>query len=202
MKNPYILILYASTTGNTKKMAEIISRGVLMVPGVDVCMRTVPTVNELIKGVEESEKGAVFATVSELEGAGGLAVGSPTRFGNMASGLQYFLEQTSAVWFKGGMVGKPFSVFTSSGSMHGGQETTLMNMAVPLLHHGMIQVGIPYTESQLNATQSGGSPYGATHVSGEHADKKIDKDEHALLVAQGRRLAKIAKAVIEKEEVE
>ena len=195
MARPYILVLYASTTGHTKRLAEIIQRGIRMVPGVDVHLRTVPSVDQLLAGVESPEAGAPFVTVEELAGASGLALGSSTRFGNMAASLQIFLEKTSGLWFKGLLVDKPVSVFTASSSMHGGQETTLMNMITPLLHHGMVVVGVPYTVAELGKTTTGGTPYGASHVSGPDGGRECDDHEHAIALAQGKRLAKIAKAL-------
>lgn len=195
MANPYILVLYASTTGHTKRLAEIVQRGIRMVPGVDVCLRTVPSVEQLLGGVESPEVGAPFVTVDELAGASGLALGSSTRFGNMAASIQIFLEKTSGLWFKGALVDKPVSVFTASSSMHGGQETTLMNMITPLLHHGMVVVGVPYTVPELGKTVAGGTPYGASHVSGQDGGRECDDHEHAIALAQGKRLAKIAKAL-------
>lgn len=176
-------------------MAEILQRGVMMVSGIDVYLRTVPSVIQIKEGVKENNHGAPFATLEELAGACGLAVGSPTHFSNMASGLQYFLEQTSAIWYQGGMVDKPFTVFTSTGSMHGGQETTLINMMTPLLHHGMINVGVPYTVPEVQSTQTGGGPYGASHLSGGESGRNIDENEYAILLAQGKRLAKVALAM-------
>ena len=195
MTEPYILVLYASTTGHTKRLAEIIQRGVRMVSGMDACLRTVPSIEEMVAGKEHSEDGAPFVTVEELEAASGLALGSSTRFGNMAASLQAFLEKTSGLWFKGAMVDKPVSVFTASSSMHGGQETTLMNMITPLLHHGMLVVGVPYTVPELGKTMSGGSPYGASHVSGQDGGRELDEQEYAIALAQGKRLALVAKAL-------
>ena len=194
MQSPYILILFASKTGSTHTLAKSIMRGVNSVSGIEARIRTVPTLDQLINKVDVAESGPAFATPQDLAEASGLALGSPTHFSNMTSSLQYFLEQTSGLWVSGALVNKPLAVFTSSSSLHGGQETTLMNMITPFLHHGMLIVGIPYTEEKLNKATSGGTPYGASHVE-SHSDAKteLDEVEHQLAMAQGKRLAEIAK---------
>ena len=166
-----------------------------MVPGVEAHLRTVPSVEQIVNGVDSAEDGAPFVTVEEFAQASGLALGSSTRFGNMAASMQIFLEKTTGLWFNGALVDKPVSVFTTSSSMHGGQETTLTNMMTPLLHHGMVLVGVPYTVAALGKTKTGGTPYGASHVSGQGGERALDDHEHAIAIAQGKRLAKIAKVL-------
>ena len=196
MESPYILVVYSSLTGSTKKLAHSIARGVNMNQGIVAKIRSVPSVDRYISTENSEESGKeelAFVTKEDLEKCAGLAIGSPTHFGNMASGIQYWMEQTSGLWFSGALVNKPASVFCASSSLHGGQETTLMNMITPLLHHGMVIVGVPYTVEQLTKTKKGGTPYGATHVSGKGgADMGLTDDEHAICIAQGRRLADIA----------
>jgi NAD(P)H dehydrogenase (quinone) len=189
-----ILILYYSRHGAVKEMAQLIARGVEQVPGISARLRTVPAVSAVSEAVEPSmpDSGAPYAELKDLEECVGLALGSPTRFGNMAAPLKYFLDSTSGLWLKGALNGKPAAVFTSTGSMHGGQETTLISMALPLLHHGMLLVGIPYTEAALNSTTSGGTPYGASHVAGLTGERAITEDEKQLCIALGKRLAGIA----------
>ncbi|MCK5726405.1 MAG: NAD(P)H:quinone oxidoreductase [Thiotrichaceae bacterium] len=191
MKN--ILILYYSRHGATQQMAQFIARGVSMVSGVEAMIRTVPEVSPETKKIADDipDSGAPYASLSDLAQCDGLAMGSPTHFGNMAASLKYFLEQTTEHWFSGALVDKPASVFTSSSSMHGGQEATLLSMMIPLLHQGMIIAGLPYTESELLTTTTGGSPYGATHVSGSAGDLVISEDEKKLCIAAGKRLARL-----------
>ncbi len=175
-------------------MAHLVARGIDGVPGISSRVRTVPRVSAVSEATEESvpASGAPYASLLDLEQCVGLALGSPTRFGNMAASLKYFLDSTSALWLKGSLVGKPAVVFTSSSSLHGGQETTLISMMLPLLHHGMTVLGIPYTESDLFVTQSGGTPYGASHVAGIASDRSISESEKRLCLALGRRLADTA----------
>jgi len=188
-----ILVLYYSVGGSLRRMAEYIAEGVERA-GAQARMRTVPRVSA---GFDKEvspipEKGPPFCENRDLEECAGLALGSPTRFGNMAAPLKAFLDSTGPLWLKGSLAGKPACVFTASGSMHGGQETTLVSMMLPLLHHGMLIVGLPYTQAELNATRTGGTPYGASHFAGIADDLPISDAERALCVAQGRRLAEIA----------
>jgi NAD(P)H dehydrogenase (quinone) len=189
-----ILILYYSQYGATRALAQLIARGVESVAGCRARLRTVPKVSSVCEASEPAipEHGAPYVELSDLAECIGLAMGSPTRFGNMAASLKYFLDGTSGEWMQGALVGKPACVFTSSASMHGGQESTLLSMAIPLIHHGMLWVGLPYTESALSETRSGGSPYGVSHVSGIKNDNTISEEEKNLALAQGKRLAGIA----------
>ena len=189
-----ILVLYYSRHGATAAMADEIARGVVGVRGADARVRTVPTVSpdtEATTG-DLPETGAPYADLSDLSECAGLALGSPTRFGNMAAPLKHFLDGTAAEWLSGALAGKPAAVFTSTGSLHGGQESTLLTMMLPLLHHGMLLVGLPYTEAALHRTTSGGTPYGASHLAGGGADKALTDDERTLCRALGRRLAEAA----------
>ncbi|MBX9586323.1 MAG: NAD(P)H:quinone oxidoreductase [Gammaproteobacteria bacterium] len=188
-----VLILYYSRNGSTAQMAHHIARGVEMVDNVEALIRTVPSVSPTIEATEPSvpDQGAPYATLDELAQCDGLALGSPARFGNMAAPLKYFLEQTTALWFSGKLSGKPAATFTSSSSMHGGQETTLLNMMLPLMHQGMLMVGLPYSEPDLNTTQSGGTPYGASHVAGIDSNFPLNEEEARLCRALGKRLAEI-----------
>jgi NAD(P)H dehydrogenase (quinone) len=192
-----ILVLYYSRYGATQKMAQFIARGIESVPGVEAIIRTTPPVtnslNEETAAIPES--GAPYVTLDDLKNCQGLALGSPTRFGNMAAPLKYFLDGTSALWMSGALVGKPAVVFTSTASMHGGQETTLISMMLPLLHHGMLILGIPYTEAELTTTTTGGTPYGASHVAGPRSDNDLSKDEQTLCKILGKRLAQTALAL-------
>jgi len=192
-----ILILYYSRYGAVKQMANYIARGVESVQGMHSRLRTVPAISTVSEAAEDSipESGDPYASLDDFEQCAGVAMGSPTRFGNMAAPLKYFLDSTSALWLSGALSGKPAAVFTSSASMHGGQESTLLSMMLPLLHHGMLMVGVPYTESALNRTTSGGTPYGASHVAGHHSDLAVSEDERELCFALGSRLAKVAAAV-------
>lgn len=188
---PYVLILYYSRTGSVAQLAQYIARGVERVDGIEARLRTVPPVSTTCEAIDNAipDTGAPFVTLDDLRGCLGLALGSPTRFGNMAAPMKYFLDTTSPVWLAGELANKPACVFSSSASMHGGQETTLMSMMLPLLHHGMILLGIPYTEPLLSTTQSGGTPYGATHVSGVGNDTSLTQDEITLAKQLGERLA-------------
>ena len=189
-----ILVLYYSQGGAVKEMAQIIARGVESVNGAKARIRTVPKVSANCE-VTESDiptSGDPYVELSDLEECIGLALGSPTRFGNMAAPMKYFLDGTAGLWLKGALIGKPAAVFTSTGSMHGGNETTLLTMMLPLMHHGMLIVGLPYSEPELSSTQSGGTPYGASHIGGAMDDKPITADEKKLCMALGKRLAETA----------
>ena len=189
-----ILVLYYSHYGAVKQMAQFIARGVERVPGAVARMRTVPKVSAVCEAIEQAvpAAGAPYVELKDLEECIGLALGSPTRFGNMAAPLKYFLDSTGSLWLKGSMGGKPAAVFTSTSSMHGGQESTLLSMMLPLLHHGMLVVGLPYAEPELLSTVSGGTPYGASHVAGATSDLPITEDEKKLCIALGKRLAATA----------
>jgi NAD(P)H dehydrogenase (quinone) len=191
-----ILILYYSRNGSTAAMARHIARGVAAVEGCSARLRTVPAVSAETEAVAPAvpESGAPYCELADLRDCAGLALGSPTRFGNMAAPLKYFLDGTSGLWLSGALAGKPAAVFTSTSTLHGGQESTLLSMMLPLLHQGMLLVGLPYTEPALSSTQSGGTPYGASHVAGTAgAPRKLDAQEVALCEALGRRLAWAAK---------
>jgi NAD(P)H dehydrogenase (quinone) len=187
-----ILVLYFSRNGTTAEMANHIARGVAAVNGVEAVLRTVPDVSSVCEKTAESipAHGALYATLEDLKVCDGLALGSPTHFGNMASPLKYFIDSTTEIWFSGALVGKPAGVFTSTGSMHGGQESTLLSMMLPLLHHGMLLLGLPYTVTALRETTSGGTPYGPSHLSLEQAG--LTDHEKKLCQALGTRLAKTA----------
>ncbi len=190
-----ILVLYYSHHGSVRELARHIAHGIEQTPGVAARLRTVPGVSAVCEatGAAIPEAGAPYVEEVDLEECIGLAMGSPTRFGNMAAPLKYFLDSTSGLWLKGALAGKPAAVFTSTASMHGGQESTLLSMMLPLLHHGMIILGIPYTEGALSATREGGTPYGASHVSGSDGTTAASEHEKLLAVALGRRLAETAK---------
>lgn len=192
-----ILVLYYSRYGATAQLAQFIARGVEQVPGCVARIRTVPAVSTIAESVEGSvpDSGAPYVGHDDLRECAGLALGSPTRFGNMAAPLKYFLDGTGDVWMSAALSGKPAAVFTSTGSLHGGQETTLLSMMLPLLHHGMLLVGIPYTEAELMSTQSGGTPYGASHTAGADSRKPITEEEKKLAMALGRRLGIVANAL-------
>lgn len=189
-----ILVLYYSQHGATQHMAKLIARGIEQVPHARARLRTVPKVSTVCEATSASipEQGSPYVEAQDLEECIGLALGSPTRFGNMAAAMKYFIDSTSSLWMKHALAGKPACVFTSSSSLHGGQESTLLSMMLPLLHHGMVMVGLPYSESELTTTQSGGTPYGASHVAGISSNLALSEDEKKLCLAQGRRLAEIA----------
>ena len=189
-----ILVLYYSRHGATRKLAELIAQGIESVPGVDARLRTVPAVSTVAEATAPGIPldGAPYVELADLAECAGLALGSPTRFGNMAAAVKYFLDGTAAEWLAGTLSGKPAVVFASTGSLHGGQEATLLSMMIPLLHHGMLVMGLPYTQPELMTTSSGGSPYGATHWAGIDGDKAVTEDEKRLAVALGRRLAEAA----------
>ena len=188
-----ILVLYYSVGGSVKRMADLIASGITRVPGASARVRTVPRVSTNI-GSEKAvpDEGAPYAELRDLEECAGLALGSPTRFGNMAAPLKHFLDGTSLLWQRGALAGKPACVFTSTASLHGGQETTLLSMMLPLFHHGMLVMGLPYTLPEMNATRTGGTPYGASHFAGIADDEPITEAERTLCIAQGRRLAELA----------
>jgi len=188
-----ILILYYSRHGSTAQMANAIARGVESLEGAEAVLRTVPEVSANCEKTAPSipDSGAVYATLDDLKTCHGLALGSPTHFGNMASPLKHFLDNTTELWFSGALTGKPAAVFTSTGSMHGGQESTLLSMMLPLLHHGMLITGLPYSETALRETTTGGTPYGASHVAMQQLG--LSEHEKTLCKALGARLANIAK---------
>lgn len=189
-----ILVLYYSQGGAVRSMAQLIARGIESVPGAKARIRTVPKVSANCEATESDipASGDPYAELNDLEECAGLALGSPTRFGNMAAPMKYFLDGTSGLWLKGALINKPACVFTSSGSLHGGNETTLLTMMLPLMHHGMIMLGLPYSEPALSSTSSGGTPYGASHIGGAMDDKPISDEEKKLCIALGRRLAETA----------
>ncbi len=189
-----VLVLYYSHHGSVRDLARHIARGIEQTPGISARLRTVPKVSTLCEATEAAipDEGAPYVETRDLEECIGLAMGSPTRFGNMAAPLKYFLDSTSGVWLKGALAGKPAAVFTSTTTMHGGQESTLLSMMLPLLHHGMVILGIPYTEAALSTTREGGTPYGASHVSGSDGTTAANEHERLLAVALGRRLAETA----------
>lgn len=191
---PYILVLYYSRYGSVKQMAQFIARGIESVPGIEARIRTVPAVSPNTEATEASipDSGAPYATLEDLKHCAGLALGSPTRFGNMAAPMKYYLDQTSTLWLSGNLVNKPAAVFSSTSSLHGGQETTLLSMMLPLFHLGFVMLGLPYTEADLNTTQSGGTPYGATHFAGTNGKNPITDEEQRLCLALGKRLAELA----------
>lgn len=194
MIRPYILVLYYSLKGNTAKMAELIARGVDSVDGIEARVRTVPAVSVKTEIAEPKvpTDGPPYATLDDLKNCVGLALGSPTRFGNMAAPLKYFLDTTSGLWGSGALINKPAACFTSTASLHGGQETTILSMQLPLLHHGMILLGVPYSETNLFTTTGGGTPYGASHMAGNNSDQPVSESEKAICITMGKRLAMVA----------
>ncbi|MGF6692582.1 NAD(P)H dehydrogenase (quinone) [Metapseudomonas resinovorans] len=193
MSAPYILVLYYSRHGATAEMARQIARGVELT-GLEARLRTVPAVSTECEAVAPDipSDGALYATLDDLRHCAGLVLGSPTRFGNMAAPLKYFIDGTSSLWLTGELVGKPAAVFTSTASLHGGQETTLLSMLLPLMHHGMLVTGLPYSEPALLETRGGGTPYGASHHAGADGKRPLDEHEIALCRALGQRLAQTA----------
>jgi len=189
-----ILVLYYSRHGATAEMARYISRGVEGVDGATARLRTVPAVSALSEAVADEipPSGPPYADHADLRACDGLILGSPTRFGNMAAALKYFIDSTSDVWLSGDLAGKPAAVFTSTSSLHGGQETTLLSMLLPLLHHGMLVCGLPYAETDLMHTTTGGTPYGASHLAGADNRKPLSEEEKRLCLALGRRVAEFA----------
>lgn len=194
MDSPYVLVLYYSRYGATEKMAQLLARGVEQISGMEARVRTVPSVsaNSEATEAEVPNDGAVYCSEEDLKNCSGLIIGSPTRFGNMAAALKYFLDGTGAIWASGSLIDKPIATFTSTSSLHGGQETTLLTMAIPLIHHGMVFCGIPYSEAALNTTTTGGTPYGASHLAGAKGNNPISDDEATLCAALGNRVALIA----------
>ncbi|EAV47514.1 NAD(P)H:quinone oxidoreductase [Methylophilaceae bacterium] len=192
-----ILVLYYSKGGSVKEMSKIIARGINSVDGVEAKLRTVPEVSPLTTQQEGKipESGDLYANLSDLESCQGLVLGSPTRFGNMAAPLKYFIDSMSPIWIKGAMEDKPASVFTSSGSVHGGNESTLLSMQLPLLHLGMLIMGIPYSTPSLSSTVSGGTPYGSSHVGGDSNENDLTSDEKSICFAQGERIALLVKKI-------
>lgn len=194
MSEPYVLVLYYSRTGSVKNLALAVARGVEE-GGMEARLRTVPPVSPNTEASEPAvpDEGAPYATVDDLRGCAGLALGSPTRFGNMAAPMKYFIDQTGELWINGDLVDKPAGVFSSTTSLHGGQESTLLSMMTPLLHQGMVLTGVPYTEDALMKTTGGGTPYGPTHVAGMKNNAELDEPEQALARALGRRLASLGR---------
>lgn len=197
MAKPYILVLYYSRTGATAQLAQYIARGIEAVEGIEARIRTVPPVSATCEAVDKPvpDQGAPYVSLDDLRHCQGLALGSPTRFGNMAAPLKYFLDTTTPLWLAGDLVNKPACVFSSSTSMHGGQETTLTSMMLPLFHHGMLLLGLPYTEPLLTTTLGGGTPYGVTHVAGADNNHLPSADEITLAKHLGTRLATLALAL-------
>ena len=194
MSAPYILVLFYSRNGSTSEMARQIARGIEQ-GGLEARLRTVPAISAECEAVAPAipDEGAMYASLDDLKNCSGLALGSPTRFGNMAAPLKYFLDGTSNLWLTGALVGKPAGVFTSTASLHGGQESTLLSMLLPLMHHGMLVTGLPYSESALLYTTAGGTPYGPSHHAGADGKRGLDEHEIALCRALGQRLATIAR---------
>ncbi len=192
-----ILVVYYSRTGSTEALARQVARGVERVPGASATIRTVPPVSPVCEATapEIPEEGPPYVTHEDLVAADGLLIGSPTRFGNMAAPMKHFLDSTGEIWMSGALAGKPAGVFTSTSTMHGGQESTLLSMMLPLLHHGLIIVGLPYTEAALTETRSGGAPYGASHVAGQPPSPVLTEHERVLARALGERVAGIASAL-------
>jgi NAD(P)H dehydrogenase (quinone) len=189
-----ILVLYYSRSGKVDQLAHLIAHGIEQVPGAHARIRTVPPVSTVCEQTAPAipPSGAPYVELRDLEECAGLALGSPTRFGNMAAPLKYFLDSTGALWTRGALAGKPAAVFTATATQHGGQETTLISMMLPLLHHGMIVLGLPYTQPALTTTTAGGTPYGASHVSGPDNERAVTDEERTLCLALGRRLAETA----------
>lgn len=194
MSQPFVLVLYYSRHGATRTMAEAIARGIESVSGVEARLRTVPEISAECEAVSDTipAEGDLYCTDEDLRQCSGLVLGSPTRFGTMAAPLKYYLETTSNLWMNGALIDKPAAAFTSTASLHGGQEATLLSMMVPLLHHGMILAGIPYSQTGLLETKTGGTPYGASHVAGKSGENPVDPIELELCVAQGKRVAELA----------
>jgi len=191
--NEYILVLYYSRHGATTEMAQIIAKGIEK-SGLEARIRTLPRISTECEKVSDEipATGPLYATVDDLKNCCGLAIGCPTHFGNMPAEMKYFIDQTTPLWLSGALIGKPASVFTSTSSMHGGQESTLLSMMLPLFHHGMVLAGIPYSETALLSTQSGGTPYGASHLAGTDSDNAITDDEKTICSTLGSNLAKLA----------
>lgn len=191
---PYVLVLYYSRYGATASMAQHIAHGVERVSGIEARLRTVPPVSPDNRQTTATvpDSGASYCTEEDLQQCAGLVLGSPTRFGNMAAPLKYFLDSTGALWASGALIGRPAGLFTSTASLHGGQESTLLSMALPLLHHGMLICGLPYNEAALMSTTSGGTPYGASHLAGRDSDLPVSAEEQQLCEALGQRIATLS----------
>ena len=194
---PYILVLYYSRHGATRQLAEAIAAGVEKVSGIEAMLRTVPAVSTVCEAIEPGipGEGDLYCSADDLRQCAGLALGSPTRFGNMAAPMKYFLDGTSEHWLNGDLIGKPAGVFSSTSSLHGGQESTLLSMILPLLHHGMVISGVPYSEEALHMTRGGGTPYGPTHYTAGAQDSRLSDDEAKLCDHFGQRLARLALAL-------
>ena len=195
MSSPYVLVLYYSRTGHTQKMANVLCQGVESVEGMSAKLRTVPSVRQATDpeiADPVPEQGPAYVTLQELADCSGLIIGSPTHFGNMAAPLKQIFDQTTNLWFNGSLCNKPAACFTSTGSLHGGMESTLLSMMLPLMHHGMVICGLPYTEPALMETQSGGTPYGASHLAVHDGSHALDQQEKTLCLALGKRVAHLA----------
>ena len=194
---PYVLVLFYSRSGATAKMAQLLGRGVEQVTGIEARIRTVPDVSANTQATEPTipDSGAIFCNEDDLRNCSGLILGSPTRFGNMAAAMKSYIDSTGALWASGALIDKPCAVFTSTSSLHGGQESTLLSMALPLLHHGMVFCGLPYSEAALNTTSTGGTPYGASHLAGTDSNQKISSEESELCHALGKRIGRLAIAL-------
>lgn len=194
-----ILVLYYSQSGHVKQMAEQIARGIELVTNCTSRLRTVPKISTICEAIKDTipDSGHLYVTADDLKQCSGLVMGSPTRFGNMAAPLKYFIDSTSDVWLSGSLIGKPAAVFTSTGSLHGGQEATLLSMMLPLMHHGMLLMGIPYSEGTLMTTTDGGTPYGASHLAGGNNDRPLSENEAQLCQALGQRIAATARTLQE-----
>jgi NAD(P)H dehydrogenase (quinone) len=194
---PYVLVLFYSRSGATAKMAQLLGRGVEQVTGIEARIRTVPDVSANTQATEPTipDSGAIFCDEDDLRNCSGLILGSPTRFGNMAAAMKSYIDSTGALWASGALIDKPCAVFTSTSSLHGGQESTLLSMALPLLHHGMVFCGLPYSEAALNTTSTGGTPYGASHLAGTDSNQKISSEESELCHALGKRIGRLALAL-------
>lgn len=194
MSSSEILILFDSKHGCTAELANYINRGVESIAGMQARIRTVAPVSTVVESIQDEipEKGPLYATLDDLKECAGLIIGSPAYFGNMSASLKYFIDSTTPIWLSGELINKPAAVFTSSSTYHGGQESVLLSMMQPLLHHGMVLVGIPYSETALNTTTTGGTPYGASHITGVNHDMPFSEDEKCLAKALGKRVAEIA----------
>ncbi|TVU69725.1 MULTISPECIES: NAD(P)H:quinone oxidoreductase [Cobetia] len=195
---PYVLVLYYSRHGATQTLAEQIASGIESVGGIEARLRRAPEVSTTCEQTQAEipDSGAMYVELDDLRHCAGLALGSPTRFGNMAAPLKYFLDSTSELWMNGALIDKPATAFSASSSLHGGQETTLITMLIPLLHHGMVYAGVPYSATELLETTQGGTPYGTTHVSGKRGDNDVDQHECRLAHAQGKRIARLALSML------
>ena len=197
MSDPWVLVLYYSRHGATARLAEAVCEGVDSVRGIGARLRTVPAVSAVCEAVaaDVPDSGPLYCEEQDLRDCAGLVLGSPTRFGNMAASLKYFIDGTSSLWMSGALIDKPAAAFTSTASLHGGQESTLLSMMLPLLHHGMVFCGLPYSEAGLMQTHGGGTPYGASHLAGAQGERAADGHELALAQALGRRIARLALAL-------